>query len=111
MNATTNFATVPAQGAAVAHTYAVGAYFSLQDSTRGVILSQLSPDIYGCLLMHQKGEEPEAYTYSLQHAADMTVGAPISTKDRMKLKVASMIICRPSLGYEYYILNNAREDV
>lgn len=109
MRNTNSFATVPAQGAAVAHTYQIGAYFSLQDSTKGVIVAHLSPELYGVLLMHENDNQVETYTYSLHHESDLAVGTPISTTDRMKLKVASMIICRPSLGYEYHILNTSEQ--
>ena len=52
MSSTTNFATATAQGAAVAHTYQVGAIFNIDpdgsdpdlEITSGVIVSQLHQD-------------------------------------------------------------------
>ena len=51
MNSSTNFATATAQGAAVAHTYNVGAIIeTLNPQITGVIVSKVDAEFYGAEL-------------------------------------------------------------
>lgn len=108
MSSTTNFATGTAQGAAVAHTYQVGAIVSTttSDVTPGFIISTLPDDWYGVLLK----TNTDSYSYTLLHASSLELATEaVSIKDRMKLKIASMVIRRPLPDVDYMIFNCKEE--
>lgn len=108
MLTTTDFATGTAQGAAVAHTYQVGAIVSTtnSDATPGFIISTLPDDWYGVLLK----TNTDSYSYTLLHASGLELATEaVSLKDRLKLKIASMIIRRPLPNVDYMIFNCKEE--
>lgn len=108
MSSTTNFATGTAQGAAVAHTYQVGAIVSTTNSdvTPGFILSSLPDNWYGVLLK----TNTDSYSYTLLHASSIELATEaVSLKDRMKLKIASMVVRNPLPNVDYMIFNCKEE--
>ena len=107
MNSSTNFATGTAQGAAVAHTYQVGAIVSTttSDVTPGFILSSYPDNWYGILFK----TSDSSYSYALCHASEFELaGEEVSLTERMKLKLASMILRKPVIGHDYMIMNIVR---
>lgn len=108
MSSTTNFATGTAQGAAVAHTYQVGAIVSTttSDATPGFIISSLPDNWYGVLLK----TNTDSYSYTLLHASSIELATEaVSIKDRMKLKIASMVVRNPLPNVDYMIFNCKEE--
>ena len=109
MNSSTNFATATAQGAAVAHTYNVGATFELKGSNSlGIIISHHSNELYGVLLLNPAASGADEYSYSLKHADELNIGWNVPPKEKLRLKIASMVIKKPVLGRDYVILKNRR---
>ena len=109
MNASTNFATATAQGATVAHTYQVGATFELKDSNSlGIIISRHSDELYGVLLLNPTASGADEYSYSLKHADELNIGWNVPPREKLRLKIASMVIKKPVLGRDYVILKNRR---
>lgn len=109
MHSTTNFATGSAQGAAVAHTYQVGATFELKGSNSlGIIISRHSSELYGVLLLNPTDSGADEYSYSLKHADELNIGWNVPPREKLRLKIASMVIKKPVLGRDYVILKNGR---
>lgn len=108
MNSSTNFATGTAQGAAVAHTYQVGAIVSTttSDVTPGFIISTLPDEWYGVLFLKNN-----SYYYTLRHSSEFELaGEEVSLTDRMKLKIASMVIRKPLPNVDYIIFNGKEDE-
>lgn len=108
MTDTTNFATGTAQGAAVAHTYQVGAIVSTttSDVTPGFIISTLPDEWYGVLFLKNN-----SYYYTLRHSSEFELaGEEVSLTDRMKLKIASMVIRKPLPNVDYIIFNGKEDE-
>ena len=107
MNASTNFATGTAQGAAVAHTYNVGAIFNLntENETIGVVVSQLHQDHYGVVLLTTQPSYSNRYRYSVRHSSELDISGVMPVENQMKLKIASMIFRNPLLDKNFEIIN------
>ena len=112
MTDTTNFATATAQGAAVAHTYNVGAIFSIDPDgsnpelicTSGVIVSQLHQDHYGVVLVDYLTCTRYRYRYTVMHACQMHFGGEMPVEDQLRLKIVSMIYRNPNLDKNIEII-------
>ena len=112
MTSTTNFATGTAQGAAVAHTYNVGAIFSIDPDgsnpelicTSGVIVSQLHQDHYGVVLVDYLTCTRYRYRYTVMHACQMHFGGEMPVEDQLRLKIVSMIYRNPNLDKNIEII-------
>lgn len=108
MTTTNSFTAQSAQDAAAVHTYQVGAIVSTttSDVTPGFIISTLPDDWYGVLLK----TNTDSYSYTLLHASSLELATEaVSIKDRMKLKIASMVIRRPLPDVDYMIFNCKEE--
>ena len=104
MNASTNFATATAQGAAVAHTYQVGAIIeTLNPQITGVIVSKVDTEFYGVLLYNPNGDS-ESYSYTILHQDDLSLTS-VAPRLKMKLKIASMVIRKPLPDVDYIIFD------
>ena len=108
MRTTDSFTAQSAQGAAAVHTYQVGAIVSTTNSdvTPGFILSSLPDNWYGVLLK----TNTDSYSYTLLHASSIELATEaVSLKDRMKLKIASMVVRNPLPNVDYMIFNCKEE--
>ena len=105
MQTTNAFATGTAQGAAVAHTYNVGAIIETQSpQSTGVIVSKVDTEFYGVLLYNLNEDSKESYTYTILHKDDIAL-VSVSPRLKMKLKIASMVIRKPLPDVDYIIFD------